>query len=410
MSTIYLPSTPKIPEVSIALPSSKSESNRALIIQALCKEKIYLSNLSPARDTQTMIRLLTSTDEILNVLDAGTTMRFLTAYLTITNQQRTLMGTERMHNRPIGILVDALRSLGAEIDYLDKDGFPPMLIKGLSQQNRNAIQIRGDISSQYISALLMIAPILPQGLTIELTGKVGSRPYIEMTLNLMKHFGVEYLFENNVIKIEHQVYKSNHYKIESDWSAASYWYSFAALAESSDISLMGLRKDSFQGDISIAGMMHVLGVASVFEEGGVRLVSVPHRLGDFHFDFTDCPDLAQTIAVICAAKEISIKMSGLESLRIKETDRIAALQNELAKIDARLHEIEDGVWRLTPGYKSYWLRKELEIETYEDHRMAMAFAPLCTLANVRIKEPSVVKKSYPGFWDDLRKVGIKIKD
>jgi 3-phosphoshikimate 1-carboxyvinyltransferase len=387
------------------LPASKSISNRALIINALAGGKSQLHNLSDANDTQLMLRLVNATDKVINVEDAGTTMRFLTAYFAITKQEKILTGTARMKERPIAILVDALRNLGAEVEYLEKEGFPPHEIKKFSEQKTNAIRIRGDVSSQYISALMMVAPILPSGLTLTLDGKVGSRPYIEMTASLMKHFGVESNVLADQIIIAPQNYKPEPFTVESDWSAASYWFAFAALAEKADLVLPKLLSDSLQGDSAIAKIMDALGVKSEFEKGLLKL-SKKESKSELHYDFTDCPDLAQTVSVVCAAKNIKGFFTGLESLRIKETDRIKALQNELSKIGADLVEEDEAHWTLIPSTS---LPGEASFLTYKDHRMAMAFAPLATLMDVSIERPEVVRKSYPNFWNDMKHVGFEIQ-
>jgi 3-phosphoshikimate 1-carboxyvinyltransferase len=389
----------------IRLASSKSESNRALIINALSGFGGELKNLSTARDTQTMIRLLKSEDAVADVLDAGTTMRFLTAYFAVTNQSKTMTGTPRMCERPIGILVDALRSIGCEIDYLGKEGYPPTQLKGFSEQKDNEISIRGDVSSQYISALLMISPMLPIGLTINLLGEIGSIPYITMTIKQMEAFGVKVRadWDNKKLSVEPQIYQTTSYQIESDWSGASYWYSIVALAENPDveIELLGLKENSLQGDSVIVNIMSELGVKSTFTADGVLLQKTEAN-DSFQWDFTDCPDLAQTVAVVLVAKKIKGVFTGLESLKIKETDRVLALQNELAKIGGMLEEVEAkkkyevssvGNWTETPTF-----------ETYDDHRMAMAFAPLAMISDVIIVEPGVVAKSYPSYWEDLGKI------
>jgi 3-phosphoshikimate 1-carboxyvinyltransferase len=389
----------------IRLASSKSESNRALIINALSGFGGELENLSTARDTQTMIRLLKSEDAVADVLDAGTTMRFLTAYFAITNQTKTMTGTPRMCERPIGILVDALKSIGCEIDYLAKEGYPPTLLKGFKEQKTNEISIRGDVSSQYISALLMISPLLPNGLCINLLGEIGSIPYITMTIKQMEAFGVSVMadWDAKKLSVKSQNYQPTSYQIESDWSGASYWYSVVALAEDEDveIELLGLKENSLQGDSVIVNIMAELGVKSTFTADGVLLQK--NKANDtFEWDFTDCPDLAQTVAVVLVAKKIKGIFTGLESLKIKETDRVLALQNELAKIGGTLEEVEaktryavnsGGSWAETPRF-----------ETYDDHRMAMAFAPLGMILDVIIEEPGVVAKSYPSYWEDLSKI------
>ncbi|GAB3805127.1 3-phosphoshikimate 1-carboxyvinyltransferase [Spirosoma humi] len=399
---------PGLVQATIPLASSKSESNRALIIDALTGFRCDLQNLSTARDTQTMIRLLKSTDPTADVLDAGTTMRFLTAYFAVTGQEKIMTGTPRMCERPIGILVDALRTLGAKITYLNQEGYPPLQIKGFSSsgESSNRLSIRGDVSSQYISALVMIAPLLPEGLTLELTGAVGSRPYIEMTLEQMRYFGadVQADWETKTITVAPQPYTPKPYAIESDWSGASYWYSVAALAkdETAEINLLGLKAKSLQGDSAIADIMRALGVESTFTDSGVRLTKGPTATS-LAWDFTDCPDLAQTVAVCAAVKGVVLRLTGIESLKIKETDRVAALQAELQKVGAELVEIEPNHL-----YEVHQLAVSpsgpATIATYDDHRMAMAFAPVAMQHEIIIDEPGVVAKSYPSFWDDMAQV------
>ncbi|GHA76059.1 3-phosphoshikimate 1-carboxyvinyltransferase [Pontibacter akesuensis] len=389
---------------SIKLPASKSEANRALIISALSGQESQLHNLSEANDTQLLQRLLKSDAETIDAEDAGTVMRFLTAYYAITGQQKTLTGTERMCQRPIKVLVEALRELGASIDYQGEEGYPPLKIGAFTGSGQKHLKVRSDISSQFISALLMIAPLLPEGLELELEGKIGSRPYIEMTLSLMQHFGVAANFEGNTISVAHQKYKSAEFTVESDWSAASYWYSLVALAKEADITLLGLKEYSFQGDRAIVDIMYRLGVYTEFTAEGVRLLKKEHER-HLSLDFSDCPDLAQTIVALCTALGVHVDMTGLESLRIKETDRIQALQIEVLSMNSSLQEITPGVFHLEPGI----LHKDnLSFRTYQDHRMAMAFAPLALLGPVTIQEPSVVRKSYPRFWEDLEKVGFEI--
>jgi len=387
------------------LPASKSISNRALIINALAGATASLHNLSDANDTQLMLRLVNSKDQTIDVEDAGTTMRFLTAYFTVTNQQKTMTGTHRMQERPIGILVDALRLLGADITYLGKEGYPPHSINAFAGQKTTTLRVRGDISSQYISALMMVAPMLPQGLTLELEGKIGSRPYIEMTAAIMKHFGAGSTFVGSTITIPHQKYTPSDFTVESDWSATSYWLSFAALAQTAEIKLPKLFTQSLQGDSAIVAIMQQLGVKATFEQDLLVLTKTETQK-EITWDFTHCPDLAQTVAVVCAAKGVTGKFTGLESLRIKETDRIAALQNELAKIGAQLIEHDTEHWTLVP---SKALPVSASFNTYKDHRMAMAFAPLATIMDVDIEEQEVVRKSYPNFWNDMRAFGFTIE-
>jgi 3-phosphoshikimate 1-carboxyvinyltransferase len=401
----YLQQISTFQPTRIPLPSSKSESNRVLIIDALTEGENTITNLAEARDTQTMIRLLKQNPAIFDVLDAGTTMRFLTAYAAVTNQHKVMTGTPRMCERPIGILVDALRHIGAEIHYMNKEGFPPLAIHGMAEQVNNKVTIRGDVSSQYISAMLMIAPLLPKGLEITLEGKVGSRTYIEMTLELMKQFGIDYTWEKDTIKVTHQTYRATAFSVESDWSGASYWFSLLACADKGELFLEGLKENSLQGDSAIVDIMDRLGVKSEFKEGGVKLTKQKVK-GLASWDFTHCPDLAQTVAVTCAIIGQKSEFTGLESLRIKETDRIFALQQELAKFNAQLLEGENEVFTLIPSVQ---MPHEVRIHTYDDHRMAMAFMPLMTKTNIFIEDPEVVNKSYPSFWKHVSLIDARTK-
>ena len=391
----------------ITLSSSKSESNRALIMNALSGNQLQLKNLSDARDTQTMQRLLSKKQPVWDVIDAGTTMRFCTAYLAIMGSGEIITGSDRMKERPIKLLVDALRRLGAKIDYLAQEGFPPLRIsaqKNVPQAQK--ISIPGNISSQYISALLMIGPTLADGISIELTDEIFSRPYIEMTLALMQHFGINSTWKDQTIHIKPQPYKAQSYTIESDWSGASYWYSMVALNQESSISLRGLRSDSFQGDQNIVHIMSKMGVKTEFKSDRVQLTSIPVTEINQNIDFKNCPDLAQTVMVVAAIKGIKLTMTGLESLKIKETDRVMAMKKELLKIGCLLNE-ENGIWRLKSGTVPEHLQT---IETYEDHRMAMAFAPVCMIKATTIRNIEVVKKSYPGYWAHLKSVGINFNE
>ena len=413
---LFPPEAPIYAEIK--LPASKSECNRALIIQALAAfqsgNQIQVGNISEARDSQTMLRLLESSDTTWDVLDAGTTMRFLTAFTAITNQDKVLTGTARMQERPIKILGDALVELGFKVEYLKNEGYPPLKIHQQDNftQTKKHIQIRGDVSSQYISALLMIAPLLPEGIVLELMGKVGSKPYIQMTLNQMQHFGIAHRWEEQTIHIAPQKYKADHYTVESDWSAASYWYSIVSIAPHARVKLLGLREQSSQGDQAIAKIMEDLGVRTTYVEDGVLLEkkTIQPNLS-LNLDFSDCPDLAQTVLVVCAAKRVGILCKGLESLKIKETDRVAALQKELKKFGCELHEdptywsLRHGEWA-TVGSSQIDQKSPISIQTYEDHRMAMALAPLALLHPLKINEPEVVVKSYPSYWEDLEKVGF----
>ena len=404
----------------VQLPASKSESNRALIIQALSQVKITLHNLSDANDTVLLQRLLRSPEKEINAEDAGTVMRFLTAYFSLTNQHKVLTGTERMCQRPIGVLVDALRELGTEIRYLGLEGYPPLEVLGFHPkfQDPAKIKLRGDVSSQFISALLLCAPVLPGGLELELEGKIASRPYIEMTLALMWEFGVKGAFAGNRIALKPKSYAGGAFAVEADWSAASYWYSMVALAKEAEVLLLGLKENSLQGDSKVAELMTMFGVKTSYLPEGVLLTKTSEPVKKATINFADIPDLAQTFSVLAAAKNVELEMTGLESLRIKETDRIAALQAELTKFGAALMEVNPdtflvrsnsvlGVRGIEPPRTYY---PKFRIETYHDHRMAMAFAPLALLHEIEIKDPTVVRKSFPKFWKELRKVGFMVEE
>lgn len=385
------------------LPASKSLSNRALVIHALVHGRGLIQNLSEANDTRLMTDLLTTPEQVIDAEDAGTVMRFLTAYFAVTGQPKTMTGTPRMQRRPVRELVDALRTLGANIRYGGEEGYPPLHLEGFRGQQADQLSLRGDISSQFISALMMVAPILPRGLVISLTGTIGSRPYLEMTAALMRHFGAAVDMRSNTIAIKPGGYAPATYRVEPDWSAASYWFSFAALSEKADILLPGVQSDSLQGDRVIAEIMGQLGVLHVFEKRGLRLTGGGLRANRLVVDFRGCPDLAQTVLPACSVLGISGEFTGMESLRIKETDRIAALQTELAKVGASLEE-NAGTWTLTPGDGA--LPSSVKINTYDDHRMAMGFAPLATRIRVTIDDAGVVRKSYPGFWHDVASLGV----
>ncbi|MBT2556622.1 3-phosphoshikimate 1-carboxyvinyltransferase [Hymenobacter sp. ISL-91] len=395
------------------VPASKSESNRALIIRALAGGG-QLLNLSDANDTQLMQWLLQDpAAPIFDAEDAGTVMRFLTAYLAMTGRQTELTGTARMQERPIAVLVDALRELGARIEYAGQEGYPPLRLLGRTPQPATAeetepieLTVRGDISSQYISALLMIAPTLPAGLRIWLTGKVGSRPYIRMTQALMQHFGAVCRDLGEVLEVRPQAYQPTDYTVEGDWSAASYWYALVALApEGSYLTLPTLRRYSWQGDQAIAGIMAQLGVHTEFLADETLRLTKTKPAAQLTQDFAHCPDLAQTVAVVVAALGIPAIFTGLESLRIKETDRIAALQTELAKFGGALTDAGEG--RFEVSSENFKVTGQT-VATYHDHRMAMAFAPLALLGEIRSEAPQVVRKSYPQFWQELEKVGFNV--
>lgn len=411
----------RVSKGTIQLTGSKSECNRALVIEALSKGRVKVQNVSDAADAVLMhgvlsqksgVESLKSSDlepntqdlRLVNIGPAGTAMRFLTAYFTLQDEEVILTGSERMKQRPIGVLVDALRALGAEITYVENEGFPPLKIAGNIQQKTGRIGIKGDISSQYITALLLIAPSLPQGLELEIEGDLTSRPYVEMTLAMLKQAGIQHSWDDNVISIAPQEFKETSIWVEPDWSAASYWYSIAALSDEAELFLPGLTSYSLQGDSVITELMANFGITSQFKDGGVHLVKEPKPIVRKIFDLKACPDLAQTVIVVCAALGHDATFTGLETLKIKETDRIAALQNELAKIGVKL--IEKGqIYKLDCSEKQ--IPEKVFFNTYEDHRMAMAFAPLAIfIPEVEFEDAHVVEKSYPAFWSDLEKVGF----
>lgn len=407
-SYLHLPICSTLRGTVQRLSASKSISNRALILKALSGNQAVVRNLSDARDTQLMMQALANPEKVIDVKDAGTTMRFLTAFFALTGQHKEITGTPRMKERPIGLLVSALRKLGATINYLEKEGFPPIETQGFTNQATAELEIPGDVSSQYISALMMTGALLPKGLVITLTGKVGSVPYIEMTAALMHEFGVDCQtdWNHNTISIPNQQYRPAQYTVEADWSSASYWFAFTALAKEAEIILPNVTERSLQGDKVIMDIMAQLGVRSDFSGTSLRLTKTKNT-NHLSWDFKDCPDLAQTVLPVCTAKGISGEFTGLESLRIKETDRIAALQNELAKIGALLKESSQGSWMLEVRNTNIQQpTSNIEINTYHDHRMAMGFAPWATFTNIRIEAPEVVNKSYPGFWDDMKSVGF----
>ncbi|WP_353480021.1 3-phosphoshikimate 1-carboxyvinyltransferase [Haliscomenobacter sp.] len=411
MYAIYKNTTTLSGEITLA--GSKSISNRTLIIRALCGEPFPIAHLANAKDTDLLQGLLASTEAIRDAGAAGTTFRFMTAYLSTQEGTQTLTGTERMKLRPIGVLVDALCKLGANIEYLEKEGYPPLQIGPPDNFGiNNKIQISASTSSQYISALLMIAPTLPNGLELELVGKIVSRPYIEMTLSQMAYFGVQHEWEGQFIWVAPQQYQPKPFVVEADWSAASYYYAMAAFATEVDLQLNGLFEESLQGDAVLTEIMTSLGVKTSFNPAGVHLSKTGAPLPEvFEYDFLKCPDLAQTIAVVCAGLGVIGRFTGLETLRIKETDRIAALDIELAKIGVNV--IEEP---LTADGKAYFRIEGKavvpaiapEFATYEDHRMAMAFAPLAFMGPIKIHEPEVVVKSYPDFWRDLQAIGFSV--
>jgi len=401
MTSKHLHIQPQTIDLRITLPASKSISNRALILNALAYSPYDIQNLSDCDDTRVTVKALDSNDRTFDIGAAGTAMRFLTAFLSKTVGEWVITGSERMKQRPIKLLVDALTTLGARIEYVEKEGFPPLRIFG-SALTGGEIRLNGGVSSQYISALMMIAPYMQNGLKIILEGNVISVPYINMTLNMMKEYGVAVDFNNTIIDIKAQTYKPIQYKVESDWSAASYWYEVLAIAGKGQIFLTGLNQNSYQGDSKVAALFEQLGISSTYQTEGVLLQATGKSVERFEYDFVNQPDLAQTFAVTCCMKGIPFHFGGLQTLKIKETDRIAALINELGKLGFVLTEPAEG--QLAWAGKHCDAAQPVSIATYEDHRMAMAFAPAALITPLVIEEPQVVSKSYPGFWEDIEKL------
>lgn len=412
----YRITAPERLDVTVKLPASKSISNRALIIYALSGGRMMPQNLSDCDDTDVIIQALRYMPEEIDIKAAGTAMRFMTAYLSVMRGTHVITGTERMKHRPIAILVDALRALGAEIDYVGETGFPPLRITGKTLEG-GLLEIPGNVSSQYISALLMIGPVLREGLTLRLTGDIISRPYIDLTLWTMREFGADADWTAaDTITVNPKPYKNREYFIENDWSGASYWYEMLALCKSrdSEVRLTGLMDGSRQGDSVTRYLFSLLGVKTVFE---TKAVGVPQTViikkngrcvPKLEYDFVNSPDLAQTFIVTCAAKGIPFHFKGLSTLKIKETDRIKAMMTEMRKLGFVLKDVNDSelIWdgeRCEPAL-------EQGIDTYEDHRMALAFAPYAfATEHLLINNPQVVTKSYPQFWNDLKSAGIGVE-
>jgi len=400
---------------TIQLPASKSISNRALIIYALSGGRNLPENLSDCDDTEVIIDALRYMPDEINIKAAGTAMRFMTAYLSVMRGTHIITGTNRMKHRPIAILVDALRRLGANIEYVGEEGYPPLKITGKKLAG-GFLEIPGNVSSQYISALLMIGPMLKKGLTLQLTGEIISRPYIDLTLWMMGEFGAEAEWSSaDTITVDHKPYKGRDYYIESDWSGASYWYEMVALSNdrNAEVRLTGLMDGSMQGDSTSRYIFSLLGVKTIFEtqtKGVPQMVTLKKNgrgVTKLEYDFVNAPDLAQTFVVTCAALDIPFHFKGLATLKIKETDRIEALKREMAKLGYVIHDANDS--------ELYWdgercePQLELGIDTYEDHRMALAFAPFAMKQEgLIINNPQVVTKSYPKFWKDLKSTGFEI--
>lgn len=393
--------------VTLKISGSKSETNRLLVLQKLFGN-IQLYNESDSDDSEVLAKALTCNDEVVDVHHAGTAMRFLTAYFSIqSSKEVVLTGSDRMKERPIGVLVDALRDLGADIDCLNKEGYPPLRIKG-KRLKGGSVMLSAEVSSQYISALLLIAPFLEEGLTFELVGRITSMPYIEMSLAVLQQFGISTSFEGNLIMVSPiKQINDQEFVIESDWSSASYYYAMVALAPlGTSLQLASYKLPSLQGDSKLVFLFESLGVKTrVLENQVIELIKTEQLRTTFIADLNDTPDLAQTLAVCCFGLGIGCELTGLQTLKIKETDRLVALSTELKKFGAVVTITEDSL-SIEPSDS---ISSNVVVETYQDHRMAMSFAPLALLAPLRIKDANVVTKSYKNFWEDLKKLGFIVK-
>lgn len=391
--------------ISIQIGGSKSESNRLLILKAQFPN-LSIENLSESDDTKVLRAGLKIINGTVDVQHAGTAMRFLTAYFAAKDgAQIILTGSQRMQERPIGVLVDALIGLGADIEYVGVDGFPPLKIKG-KLLYKNEVKIKSDISSQFVSALILIAPMLPNGLRILLEGKSISKPYVEMTFSLLKQLGIKGNFPKNEIAISSaKEVAASIFTVESDWSSASYFYSLVALSKNAEINLKNFKENSLQGDSALKKIYECLGVKTEFNynEKSITLSKQKSKLPEFLvLDLNDTPDLAQTIAVTCFGLGIVCKLTGLATLKIKETDRLLALKTELEKLGAVV-TVDSNSLHLQ---KATQINAGQTINTYQDHRMAMAFAPLAIKTDLTIADAEVVSKSYPNFWQDLKNAGL----
>ena len=403
---VHLSKTESLKNAQITLGGSKSETNRLLILQALFSA-IEITNVSTSDDSQAMMNALMPDNNLVDVHHAGTAMRFLTAYFaTQDGREITLTGSQRMQQRPMGLLVDALRAIGADISYEKNEGFPPLRIKG-KKLNIKKVTIAANVSSQYISALMLIAPSLPEGLEIYLDGNVTSAPYLKMTLQLLEQVGFECDFSQNVIRISPgTISEKKHIRVESDWSSVSYLYSLVALSQAGDLTVSTFKKESLQGDVALATLYQSLGVKTTFNDANsITLQKISEATEHIDFNLVDTPDIAQTIAVTCFGLGHSCHLSGLHTLKIKETDRLYALQVELEKLGAQVAITTD---TLTLE-KSSSIKPNITIDTYQDHRMAMAFAPLALKTSLTINDAEVVSKSFPEFWNVLENIGILLK-
>ena len=415
MGKVRITKADKTAKGEIKLGGSKSISNRVLIIQALCDESFQISNLSDSDDTKTLQSLLSSDSYELDAHHAGTTFRFLTSLLATREGENILTGSERMQERPIKALSDALIKMGADISYVNNEGYPPIKIGTPKRKLDSKISVSADISSQYLSSLLLVAPTLPEGLELTMIGDLVSRPYLEMTLKIMEHFGVSHTWIDETITIIPQRYIAKDFFVEADWSAASYYYIIAAFANEVDITLSGLQKESLQGDSAIAEIGNSFGLQTEYIDNSIRITKSGNAAEEFfEYDFIKCPDIAQSVSTMAAGTGVSTLFTGLKTLRIKETDRIAALQTELAKVHVYLSKLPA---KFSKKADSEYYMQEGNIDgdempptfaTYKDHRMAMAFGPLAQLFPIEVEEHMVVTKSYPGYWEDLKRLGFEI--
>ena len=398
-------------ELKVTITGSKSETNRLLLLQALYPN-LTIDNISNSDDSEVMqkaLKVLSEKSTTVDVHHAGTAMRFLTAFFAIQEEKEiVLTGSSRMKERPIKILVEALQQLGAEISYAENEGYPPIQIKG-KKLTQNKVSLPANVSSQYISALLLIAPKLENGLELTLEGEITSVPYIKMTLALLNEIGIETTFENNKITVCHaKLVEATRLTVESDWSSASYWYSIVALSEiGTQITLSSYKKNSLQGDASLSEIYKDFGVETLFNVNNTITISKTKncQLSIVNYQLNNCPDIAQTIAVTCFGLGIGCDLFGLHTLKIKETDRLEALKTELTKLGAAISVTNESL-HLKP---STLINENTAIKTYQDHRMAMAFAPLALRTPIIIDEAEVVSKSYPDFWSDLKSVGFQIE-
>ena len=396
--------TSKSINADLVLPPSKSISNRALIIQALCQPKPKLLNLSQSSDTQSLVQALQTTSKTIDIGDAGTSLRFITAYLSQKKGSYILTGSDRMKERPIGHLVEALNSIGADINYLEKDGFPPLAINGKTLEG-GKLDISTSVSSQFISALLLIAPTLQKGLSLSLKGKLLSKPYIKMTLDIMKYFGIQSTWIKNTIKVESQKYIAKDLKVESDWSALAFILQIISIAKSAKVSISGLSKNSWQGDSYVLSLFKNFGIQYEFKNEKLFLSNNKDLLiGNFNVNLIDTPDLAQAYCCSLSALSKSAKIKGLNNLKYKESHRLKALHIEFNKIGQISRYYED-----TMELEASILHTPTEsFNSHNDHRMAMCLAPFALLFDIKIKNIEVVNKSYPSYWNDLKKMGFII--